>query len=111
LHDIFLPKLILLQLTALTLCSILHNSLHFFVIPNLSSTISQNTLYLNRLEKILTMVYAVQNYKAYFGLYPSSGIYKTKKPQHFGDWICLRPQLDPVSETLWFFVLYILDNG
>jgi hypothetical protein len=25
------------------------------------------------------MVYAVQNYKVYFGLYPSSGIYKTKK--------------------------------
>jgi hypothetical protein len=24
------------------------------------------------------MVYAVQNYKACFGLYPSSGIYKTK---------------------------------
>jgi hypothetical protein len=24
------------------------------------------------------MVYAVQNYKAYFGLYPTSGIYKSK---------------------------------
>jgi hypothetical protein len=24
------------------------------------------------------MVYAVWNYKVYFGLYPSSGIYKTK---------------------------------
>jgi hypothetical protein len=24
------------------------------------------------------MVYAVQNYKVYFGLYPASGIYKTK---------------------------------
>jgi hypothetical protein len=29
----------------------------------------------NRLERILMMVYAVQNYKVYFGLYPSSGIY------------------------------------
>jgi hypothetical protein len=30
------------------------------------------------------MVYAVQNYKVYFGLYPSTGIYD-KKSQRFGD--------------------------
>jgi hypothetical protein len=35
----------------------------------------------------------LQNYKVYFGLYPSSGIYD-KKSQRFGDWICLRPQVD-----------------
>jgi hypothetical protein len=28
----------------------------------------------DRLERILTMVYVVQNYWAYFGLYPSSGM-------------------------------------
>jgi hypothetical protein len=39
------------------------------------------------------MVYAVQNYKVYFGLYPSSRIYD-KKSQLFGDWIYLRPQVD-----------------
>jgi hypothetical protein len=38
------------------------------------------------------MVYDVQNYEIYFGLYPSSGIYD-KKSQRFGDWICLRPQM------------------
>jgi hypothetical protein len=31
-----------------------------------------------RLESILTMVYVVQNYWTYFGLYPSSGMRKTK---------------------------------
>jgi hypothetical protein len=30
------------------------------------------------LWRILTMVYAVQNYKVYFGIYPLSGVYKTK---------------------------------
>jgi hypothetical protein len=35
----------------------------------------------------------VQNYKVYFGLYPSSGIYD-KKSQRFGGWICLHPQVD-----------------
>jgi hypothetical protein len=39
------------------------------------------------------MVYDVQNYEVYFGLYPSSGIYD-KKSQRFRDWICLRPQVD-----------------
>jgi hypothetical protein len=39
------------------------------------------------------MVYAVQNYKVYFGLYPSSGIYD-KKTQRLGNWTCLRPQVD-----------------
>jgi hypothetical protein len=38
------------------------------------------------------MVYDVQNYEVYFGLYPSSGIYTH-----------LRTETDPVSETLWFF--------
>jgi hypothetical protein len=37
--------------------------------------------------------YTLQNCKVYFGLYPSSGIYD-KKSQRFGDWICLRPQVD-----------------
>jgi hypothetical protein len=32
----------------------------------------------DRLERILTTVYVVQNYWAYFGLYPSSGMWKTK---------------------------------
>jgi hypothetical protein len=40
----------------------------------------------------------VQNYKVYFGLYPSSGIYD-KKSQRFGDWICLRPQVDGARQT------------
>jgi hypothetical protein len=44
-----------------------------------------------RLERILTMVYAAH----FFGLYESSGIYiYDKNSQHFGDWICLRPQVD-----------------
>jgi hypothetical protein len=30
-----------------------------------------------RLGRILTMVYVVQNYWAYFGLYPSSGIWQS----------------------------------
>jgi hypothetical protein len=38
----------------------------------------RTVLYSNRLWRIVTMVYAVQNYKVYFGLYPSSGVYKTK---------------------------------
>jgi hypothetical protein len=32
-----------------------------------------------------------------------------KRPQRFGDWICLRPQVDgadPVSETLCFSLLF-----
>jgi hypothetical protein len=40
-----------------------------------------------RLERILTMVYVVQNYVylASFGLYPSSGKLKFyKRPQRFG---------------------------
>jgi hypothetical protein len=37
----------------------------------------------------------VQNYLASFGLCPSSGIWKFyKRPQRFGDWICLHPQVD-----------------
>jgi hypothetical protein len=36
-----------------------------------------------------------QSYWACFGLYPSSCMWKTKKIlQRFGDWICLRPQVD-----------------
>jgi hypothetical protein len=70
------------------------------------------------------MVYVVQNYLAYFGLCPSSGMWKFyKRPQRFRDWICLslggwgRVDLlswarqkelvsitGPVSETLWSFV-------
>jgi hypothetical protein len=37
----------------------------------------------------------VQNYLTSFGLYPSSRMWKFyKRPQRFGDWICLRPQMD-----------------
>jgi hypothetical protein len=35
-----------------------------------------NCIRLDRLERILTMVYVVQNYWAYFGLYPSSCMWK-----------------------------------
>jgi hypothetical protein len=87
---------------------------------------------IDRLQRILTMVYVVQNYLASFGLCPSSGMWKFyKRPQCFGDWICLRPRVDQwlrlalsdgpnwiglpcpihlrtetdaVSETLWSFV-------
>jgi hypothetical protein len=79
------------------------------------------------------MVYAVQNYKVYFGLYPSSGIYKTKnhnvsetgsisvlrwmgqdRPTQLGPLeraslscpIHVRTETDPVSETLCFFLSY-----
>jgi hypothetical protein len=39
------------------------------------------------------MVYVVQSYWAYYGL--SIVLYvEDKKPQRFGDWICLRPQVD-----------------
>jgi hypothetical protein len=36
----------------------------------------------------------LENYWACFGLYPSSCMWKKKIPQRFGDWICLRPQVD-----------------
>jgi hypothetical protein len=53
-----------------------------------------------RLERILTMVYVVHNYLASFGLCPSSRMWKFyKRPQHFGDWICLRPQVDGAGYT------------
>jgi hypothetical protein len=52
-------------------------------------------MYYGRLERILTMVYVVQNYLVSFGLCPSSGMWKFyKRPQRFRDWICLRPQVD-----------------
>jgi hypothetical protein len=41
----------------------------------------------------LRTMHLLKNYKVYFGLHPSSGIYD-KKSQRFGDWICLRPQVD-----------------
>jgi hypothetical protein len=43
----------------------------FFFITNLLILKQRNTY---RLERILTMVYVVQNYLASFGLYPSSGM-------------------------------------
>jgi hypothetical protein len=49
------------------------------------------------LERILTMVYVVQIYLAFFGLYPSYGMWKFYKRPRFGDWICLRPQVDGVA--------------
>jgi hypothetical protein len=36
-----------------------------------------------RPERILTMVYVVKKYWAYFGLYPSSCMWKTKNPTTF----------------------------
>jgi hypothetical protein len=38
---------------------------------------------IDRLERILTMVYVVQSYWACFGLYPSSCMWKTKNPTRF----------------------------
>jgi hypothetical protein len=74
------------------------------------------------------MVYDVQNYEVYFGLYPSSGIYD-KKSQRLVQWlrlalsngpnwvglscpIHLRTETDPVSETLWFLssIYQIMDR-
>jgi hypothetical protein len=49
-----------------------------------------------RLERILTMVYVVQSYWACFGLYPVCG---RQKIPRFGDWICLRPQMDGAGQT------------
>jgi hypothetical protein len=46
---------------------------------------------MDRLERILTMVYVVQRYWACFGLYPSSYIH-------------LWTETDPVYETLWGFL-------
>jgi hypothetical protein len=52
------------------------------------------------------MVYAVQNYKVYFGLYPSSGIYD-KKSQRFGDWIILpHPPEDGDRSSLRTVVIF-----
>jgi hypothetical protein len=46
----------------------------------------------------------VQNYLASFGLCPSSGMWKFYKiTQRFGDWFCLRPQVDPVIEISSFW--------
>jgi hypothetical protein len=42
-----------------------------------------NKLKIDRLERILTMVYVVQSYWACFGLYPSSCMWKTKNPTTF----------------------------
>jgi hypothetical protein len=78
----------------------------------------------------MTMV--VQNYWAYFGLYPSSGMRRTKYHNVSGTgsvyvlrWMgqdiptqlgpleraSLNHWTDPVSETLWFFVFHIPDDG
>jgi hypothetical protein len=47
------------------------------------------------------MMYVVQNCWAYFGFYPTSGMWKFyKRPQHFGDGICLRPQVDGAGFSL-----------
>jgi hypothetical protein len=60
-----------------------------------SALVNLGKYYYYWLERILTMVYFVQNYLASFGLYPSSGMWKFyKRAQRFGDWICLRPQVD-----------------
>jgi hypothetical protein len=86
------------------------------------------------------MVYVVPSYWACFGLYPSSCMWKTKKihnvsatgsvsvlrwmgqdkPTQLGPLeraslsflIHLRTETDPVSETLWyFFVFHIQEDG
>jgi hypothetical protein len=49
------------------------------------------------------MVYVVQSYLACFGLYPSSGMWKTKDHNV--------SETDPVSETLCSFVFHIPDDG
>jgi hypothetical protein len=49
------------------------------------------------------MVYVVQSYWAYFGLYPSSGVWKTKDHNV--------SETGSVSETLWSFVFHIPDDG
>jgi hypothetical protein len=50
-----------------------------------------------RLERILTMVYVVQNSQNFSGLFPSSCI--PKKTRRFGNWICFRPQLKVGEKT------------
>jgi hypothetical protein len=42
------------------------------------------------------MVYVVQNSQNFSGLFPSSGIKKTRR---FGNWICFRPQVKVGKET------------
>jgi hypothetical protein len=80
-----------------------------------------------RLERILTMVYVVQSYWAYFGLYPSSCMWKTKKYQNVsetGSVSVLRwmgqdkpTQLGPLERaslnhwTFCYFVFHIQDDG
>jgi hypothetical protein len=43
-------------------------------LPFTFNTSLPNSTNVDRLERILTMVYVVQGYWAYFGLYPSSGM-------------------------------------
>jgi hypothetical protein len=38
------------------------------------------------------MLHDIQDYWV-FGLCPSSGILKNRRTQHFGNWICFRPQV------------------
>jgi hypothetical protein len=84
------------------------------------------------------VVYVVQSYCACFGLYPSSCTWKTKYhnvsetesvsvlrlmgqdiPTQLGlleraslnHWSETRTETDPVSETLWYFVFHIQDDG
>jgi hypothetical protein len=50
----------------------------------------------DRLERILTMVYVVQNSQNFSGLSPSSDVKKTRR---FGNWICFRPQVKVGKKT------------
>jgi hypothetical protein len=54
------------------------------------------------LESMIIILF-VQNYLASFGLCPSSGMWKFyKRPQRFGDWIYLRPQVDEIeTSSFW----------
>jgi hypothetical protein len=67
------------------------------VLPKSGNVISK-VIIINFFVRTFPNNYVVQNYTVYFGLYPSSGIYD-KKSQRFGDWICLRPQVDGARQT------------
>jgi hypothetical protein len=61
-----------------------------------SKTTQYSTVF-DALERILTMVYVVQNSQNFSGLFSSSGI--PKKTRRFGNWICFRPQVKVGEKT------------
>jgi hypothetical protein len=60
---------------------------------------NDSTTATDRRERNLTMVYVVQSYWACFGLIHRLVCGRQKIPQRFGDWICLRPQMDEAGQT------------